>query len=197
MFSRYYQATRAASVLNNKKNNFYCKVNFEVGGLDYFIERKASKRARDGHVKVNVNFWMIDDKGQTISLNGDQRRTTNYNINQVVGTYEDFILSTLSTQNNFTVFIDKTQKERKELLSTFMGTDIFDSLYQSANDKISETQTLLRDFSKVDYSKNLAELQKQTTLLQVKQTDLLSKKEKQVEKQNKLNNKIINFTKIS
>ena len=189
------RTTRAASVLNNKKNNFYCKVNFEVGGLDYFIERKASKRARDGHVKVNVNFWMIDDKGQTISLNGDQRRTTNYNINQVVGTYEDFILSTLSTQNNFTVFIDKTQKERKELLSTFMGTDIFDSLYQSANDKISETQTLLRDFSKVDYSKNLAELQKQTTLLQVKQTDLLSKKEIQVEKQNKLNNKIIKLTK--
>jgi DNA repair exonuclease SbcCD ATPase subunit len=138
---------------------------------------------------------MIDDSGQTISLNGDQRRTTNYNINQVVGTYEDFILSTLSTQNNFTVFIDKTQKERKELLSTFMGTDIFDSLYQSANDKISETQTLLRDFNKVDYSKNLAELQKQTTLLQVKQTDLLSKKEKQVEKQNKLNTKIINLTK--
>tara|TARA_B100000674_G_scaffold447836_1_gene415791 strand:+ start:1415 stop:4564 length:3150 start_codon:yes stop_codon:yes gene_type:complete len=189
------RTTRAASVLNNRKNNFYCKVNFEVGGLDYFIERKASKRARDGHVKVNVNFWMIDDKGQTISLNGDQRRTTNYNINQVVGTYEDFILSTLSTQNNFTVFIDKTQKERKELLSTFMGTDIFDSLYQSANDKISETQTLLRDFSKVDYSKNLAELQKETTLLQVKQTDLLSKKEKQVEKQNKLNTKIINLTK--
>ena len=189
------RTTRAASVLNNRKNNFYCKVNFEVGGLDYFIERKASKRARDGHVKVNVNFWMIDDKGQTISLNGDQRRTTNYNINQVVGTYEDFILSTLSTQNNFTVFIDKTQKERKELLSTFMGTDIFDSLYQSANDKVSETQTLLRDFSKVDYSKNLAELQKQTTLLQVKQTDLLSKKEKQVEKQNKLNNKIIKLTK--
>jgi len=189
------RTTRAASVLNNRKNNFYCKVNFEVGGLDYFIERKASKRTRDGHVKVNVNFWMIDDSGQTISLNGDQRRTTNYNINQVVGTYEDFILSTLSTQNNFTVFIDKTQKERKELLSTFMGTDIFDSLYQSANDKISETQTLLRDFSKVDYSKNLAELQKQTTLLQVKQTDLLSKKEKQVEKQNKLNNKIINLTK--
>ncbi len=189
------RTTKAASVLNNKKKNFSCKVNFEVGGLDYFIERKASKRERDGHVKVNVNFWMIDDSGQTISLNGDQRRTTNYNINQVVGTYEDFILSTLSTQNNFTVFIDKTQKERKELLSTFMGTDIFDSLYQSANDKISETQTLLRDFNKVDYSKNLAELQKQTTLLQVKQTDLLSKKEKQVEKQNKLNTKIINLTK--
>ena len=54
---------------------------------------------------------------------------------------------------------------------------------------------MLRDFSKVDYSKNLQELQKQTTLLQVKQTDLLSKKEKQVEKQNKLNNKIINLTK--
>lgn len=189
------RTTRAASVLNNKKNKFYCKVNFEVGGLDYFIERKAVKRKRDGHVKVNVNFWMVDDSGQTISLNGDQRRTTNYNINQVVGTYEDFILSTLSTQNNFTVFIDKTQKERKELLSTFMGTDIFDSLYQSANDKISETQTLLRDFNKIDYSKILAELQKKTTLLQIKQNDLFVKKDDRTKEQNKIKNQILNLTK--
>ena len=105
--------------MNNRKNNFYCKVNFEVGGLDYFIERKASKRARDGHVKVNVNFWMIDDKGQTISLNGDQRRTTNYNINQVVGTYEDFILSTLSTQNNFTCLLTKHKRKKRVIINIY------------------------------------------------------------------------------
>ena len=156
------RTTRAASVLNNKKKSFNCKVNFEVSGLDYYIERKATTRSRDGHVKVDVNFWMVDEGGDVVSLNGDQRRTTNYNINRVIGTYDDFILSTLSTQNNFTVFIDKTQKERKELLSTFMGTDIFDSLYQSANVRISETQSLLRDFNKIDYGKMLADLQKET-----------------------------------
>ena len=188
------RTTRAASVLNNKKKSFNCKVNFEVSGLDYYIERKATTRSRDGHVKVDVNFWMIDEGGDVVSLNGDQRRTTNYNINRVIGTYDDFILSTLSTQNNFTVFIDKTQKERKELLSTFMGTDIFDSLYQSANDRISETQTLLRDFNKIDYGKMLAELQKETTILEVKQTDLLSKKDDKTKIYNDLNSQIINLT---
>ena len=186
--------TRAASVLNNKKKNFSCKVNFEVGGLDYYIERKATTRSRDGHVKVDVNFWMVDEGGDIVSLNGDQRRTTNYNINRVIGTYDDFILSTLSTQNNFTVFIDKTQKERKELLATFMGTNIFDTLYQSANDKISETQTLLRDFNKTDYGRMLADLRKETTILEVKQTDLLSKKDDKTKTYNDLNSQIINLT---
>ena len=114
LFDMTSRTSKAASVLNNKKKNFNCKANFEVAGLDYYIERKATTRSRDGHVKVDVNFWMVDDGGDIISLNGDQRRTTNYNINRVIGTYEDFILSTLSTQNNFTVFIDKTQKEIKE-----------------------------------------------------------------------------------
>ena len=188
------RTTRAASVLNNKKKNFSCKVNFEVGGLDYYIERKATTRSRDGHVKVDVNFWMVDEGGDIVSLNGDQRRTTNYNINRVIGTYDDFILSTLSTQNNFTVFIDKTQKERKELLATFMGTNIFDTLYQSANDKISETQTLLRDFNKTDYGRMLADLRKETTILEVKQTDLLSKKDDKTKTYNDLNSQIINLT---
>ena len=194
LFDMTSRTSKAASVLNNKKKNFNCKVNFEVSGLDYYIERKATTRSRDGHVKVDVNFWMVDDGGDIISLNGDQRRTTNYNINRVIGTYEDFILSTLSTQNNFTVFIDKTQKERKELLATFMGTDIFDSLYQSANDKISETQTLLRDFNKIDYGKMLADLQKETTISEVKQTNLLTKKDNETKTYNDLNSQIINLT---
>ena len=66
---------------------------------------------------------MIDDSDEIVSLNGDQRRTTNLNIKRVIGTYDDFVL-TLSLQNNSTVFIDKTQKERKDLLK-FMGMGIF------------------------------------------------------------------------
>ena len=68
---------------------------------------------------------MIDDKGQTISLNGDQRRTTNYNINQVVGTYEDFILSTLSTQNNFKVCLLTKHKKKEKSYYQHLWEQIF------------------------------------------------------------------------
>ena len=148
----------ASSVLNNKKSSFKCKLLFEVNGQDYVVERIAKKQ-RNGHVKVNVDFYTHDDSGEVISLNGDQRRTTNNNIKQVVGTFEDFILTTLSAQNANTVFIDKTQKERKELLAQFMGLGVFDRLYTLANEEISEVQTVLRNFSKTNYDEQLADVE--------------------------------------
>jgi len=148
----------ASSVLNNKKSSFKCKLLFEVNGQDYVVERIAKKQ-RNGHVKVNVDFYTHDDSGEVISLNGDQRRTTNNNIKQVVGTFEDFILTTLSAQNANTVFIDKTQKERKELLAQFMGLGVFDKLYTLANEEISEVQAVLRNFSKTNYDEQLADVE--------------------------------------
>ena len=148
----------ASSVLNNKKSSFKCKLLFEVNGQDYVVERIAKKQ-RNGHVKVNVDFYTHDDSGEVISLNGDQRRTTNNNIKQVVGTFEDFILTTLSAQNANTVFIDKTQKERKELLAQFMGLGVFDRLYTLANEEISEVQAVLRNFSKTNYDEQLADVE--------------------------------------
>ena len=148
----------ASSVLNNKKSSFKCKLLFEVNGQDYIVERIAKKQ-RNGHVKVNVDFYTHDDSGEVISLNGAQRRTTNNNIKQVVGTFEDFILTTLSAQNANTVFIDKTQKERKELLAQFMGLGVFDRLYTLANEEISEVQAVLRNFSKTNYDEQLADVE--------------------------------------
>ena len=29
------------NIINNRKTTFYCKFNFEIDGIDYFIERKA------------------------------------------------------------------------------------------------------------------------------------------------------------
>ena len=174
----------AGSVLNNKKNSFKCKLLFEVNGQNYVVERIA-KKSRNGHVKVNVDFYTYDDSDEVVSLNGDQRRTTNANIKQVVGTFEDFILTTLSAQNANTVFIDKTQKERKELLAQFMGLGVFDKLYTLANEEISEVQAVLRNFSKTNYDEQLANVE---TNIDVIGGDLeIKKKEyKSVEKDAKI-----------
>ena len=153
--SRTYKADR---ILNNKKGTFHCKVNFEVGGLDYFVERHAKKQ-KNGHVKVNVDFWMIDEGGDKISLNGDQRRTTDAHIRRVIGTYEDFVLTSLSSQDNSNVFIDTGQKERKELLSQFMGINIFNELYHLASEDIKDVHSVLKNFQKEDHSKQLAEIE--------------------------------------
>ena len=154
----------ASSVLNNKRKSFSCRLLFEVNGQDYVVERQG-KKLRNGHVKVNVDFYTFDDSDEKVSLNGDQRRTTNANIKQVVGAFDDFLLTTLSAQNSNTVFIDKTQKERKELLAQFMGLGVFDKLYQVANEEISEVQAVLRNFSKTNYDEQLADIESNVDIL--------------------------------
>ena len=157
----------------------HCKVNFEIDGIDYYIEKKGKKNLRTGHVKVNVDFWLVDDSGERVSLNGDQRRTTQVNIRKVIGSFDEFILTTMSSQNNSTVFIDKTQKERKELLSQFMGLTIFDRLYTQAAEDIKEVDTLLKNFKKADYDTELANITDELVLLEDKHKQF-KKDERQV-----------------
>ena len=171
LFDTCSRAYKADNIINNSKTTLNCLVNFEIDGLDYFIERRGKKNLRTGHVKVDVDFWVIDDTGEKISLNGDQRRTTQNNIKKVIGSYDDFILTSMSSQNASTVFIDKTQKERKELLSQFMGLKIFDTLYMQASEDIKEVDTLLKDFKKADYDSEMANITDDLILLEGKQSD--------------------------
>jgi len=194
LFDTSARAFKADRVLNNKKNSFSCKINFEINETDYYIERKG-KKLRNGHVKVNVDFWMIDDNNDKVSLNGDQRRTTNANIRRVIGSYEDFVLTALSLQNNSTVFIDKTQKERKDLLAQFMGMGVFDQLYTAANENVSDISAILRDFNKTDYDTDLAEIEKSDTQYKVVQKDLRSQKKTLTNRQKELSDQVFGLTK--
>jgi DNA repair exonuclease SbcCD ATPase subunit len=154
-FDKCSRTKKAKHVLNNKKATFHCKFEFELGKYSYFIERRAKKH-NNGHVKVNVDFWRIDDSGNVESLNGDQRDSTNKIIQQYLGTYDDFVLTALSLQNNNTGFIDKSQRERKELLSQFLDIDIFEQLYQIGHEDIRETAALIREYKRKDFSTDLS-----------------------------------------
>ena len=153
-FDRCSRTKKAVHVLNNKKSRFHCKFEFDLGKYTYFIERLGKKNNR-GHVKVDVNFWRVDKDGNEENLNGDQRDTTNKSIRQYLGSYEDFVLTALSLQNNNTGFIDKTQRERKDLLSQFLDIDIFEQQYLVGHEDIRETAALIREYKRKDFSTDL------------------------------------------
>lgn len=148
----------AKNILNNRKSNFYCKLHFQIEDVDYFIERRAKLINRGRNLKVDVSFWREDESG-IHSLNGEQRRDTNSIIQQYLGTYEDFVLTTLSLQGNNSLFIDKSQSERKEILAQFMGVDIFDKLYSHASDENRDNASLIRKFKRDDFTQQLADIQ--------------------------------------
>ncbi len=151
------RTSKAIDVLNYSKSQFDCKFNFEIEGVDYFIERIAKKSPKRGTVKVDVNFYRINEDGSTESLNGEERRDTNSMIRQYVGSYDDFILTAMSNQSNSGGFIEKSQKERKELLAQFLDMDVFEQLYQVANEEIKELSALLKDYKNQNFTEKLSE----------------------------------------
>tara|TARA_R100001015_G_C4635340_1_gene204757 strand:- start:10700 stop:13846 length:3147 start_codon:yes stop_codon:yes gene_type:complete len=192
MFNVFHKCSRtksASDVLNNKKSNFYSKLNFEIDGVDYFIERRG-KKEKSGHVRVDVDFWMIGEDDNPISLNGEQRTQTDKNIRGYLGLYNDFVLTSMSVQNNNTGFIDQSQVEKKDLLSQFLDITVFEELYQLANEEIKEVQILLKNFGKTDYSQQLIDeednlLEYESVYAQLNDTKIkiqkkYSKKEEQI-----------------
>ena len=104
-------------------------------------------------------------------------------------------MTALSLQSNSTVFIDKTQKERKELLAQFMGIGIFDQLYTLASDEIHDVQALLKSFRDNNYDKDLASIKESLSTFRKDSKELTSSKKEMVESKKEADKKIITLTK--
>jgi len=168
------RTTKALDVMNKKKTTFKAKLNLEINGMDYWIERDAQyKRVnhKDGtkshNCPVKVKFYMIDDSGTEVDLSGAARFNstygtgTNEEIRKVLGTFDDFILTSLSLQTNGMNFLDKKQAERKKILSTFMDIEVFEQLESIAKSDSNEERIMLRQFQKKDSYKEIGVINQQ------------------------------------
>jgi DNA repair exonuclease SbcCD ATPase subunit len=156
LYDKSSRAFKAQNILNNRKQDFSCHLHFQIEGIDYHIERTAKTINKGKNVKVDVQFYRQDGDDK-VSLNGTERRDTNTVIEQYVGKYEDFVLTALSLQGNNSIFIDKSQSERKDLLAQFMGLNVFDKLYETGIEDIKEVSVLIKNFKKNDFTTELAD----------------------------------------
>jgi DNA repair exonuclease SbcCD ATPase subunit len=148
IFDKCSKTSKANEVLNNKKTWFRGVFRFEMNGVMYTIERRGTQnKKKESHVKVDVDFYTDSE-----NLNGEERSETNKNIRRYLGTYDDFILTAFSLQADNNNFIEKSQKERKDLLSQFLDITVFEQLYQLAADEIKETSGRLKDYKKTDFA---------------------------------------------
>lgn len=154
VFDKCSKTNRSSQVLNSSSTTFYCKLEFELDGKTYVIERDGL-REKNGNVRVKVNFYYVDDLGNQVSLNGKERNDTNASIRSVLGSYEDFTLTALSAQGANSGFIDMNQKDRKELLSQFLDINVFESMYDIANNEMKDISAVIKQYQKIDHSSEI------------------------------------------
>jgi DNA repair exonuclease SbcCD ATPase subunit len=187
IFDKCSKTGKANEVLNNKKAWFKGVFRFEMNGIVYTIERRGTQnKKKETHVKVDVDFYTDSE-----NLNGEERSETNKNIRRYLGTYDDFILTAFSLQADNNNFIEKSQKERKDLLSQFLDITVFEQLYQLAADEIKETAGRLKEYKKTDF----AEIMIQADAVISENQDTIQALEQQEDKlqddRNDLQNRIV------
>ena len=194
IFDKCDRTSKASEVLNIHKSGFTCKFNFEISGVDYFISREGTAD-RKGNVSVKTNFWK-EENGEIVSLNGEKRSDTNEKIREFFGTYEDFVLTSLSVQNvkNAASFIDIGNTERKDILSQFLGLGIFDRLHTIASERLNELSVIIKTFSKDDEVDKLSKLQEIQTNLQSLSLSSQEEKQRVSDSINGINDQIVKAT---
>ena len=140
LFDKTTRGSRGDYILNENSKEFSCSLSFRIGDIRFFIEKNGELNDSTGRVKVDVDFWKHDEKGKKVSLNGEQRAQTNANIREYIGTYDDFVATIASIQNDNMGFIKLTQSQRKDFLIDILRIDIFDRLYKASNKQVNELQ---------------------------------------------------------
>jgi len=116
-------------VINSRKNVGRAEVIISINDRKYRIDRTIKRWSNPGKpdgFSASINFEQIDNFGNRIEdLRGDLKWDTDKEIRKLLGTYEDFKLTSYSQQNQNLDFIDDVRgTERKKILTRFLNLDI-------------------------------------------------------------------------
>ena len=179
-------------ILNNKKSEFICELKLEINGSKYKIIREGKKIKKHAkNIRIDVWFWKVsDDTDNWVLLNGKDRHETNKIITSYIGSYEDFIMTSLKLQKDIN-FVDYPQCKKKDFLIKLLKIDLFDILSKSAKDKLKEIIVLYDDLIYNVKKINLEERKIELKSLKVEKSET-NKEINEYKKKIKKNHNIIN-----
>jgi DNA repair exonuclease SbcCD ATPase subunit/DNA repair exonuclease SbcCD nuclease subunit len=133
-FSRTRGTGISKDIINIHCNNFKTKLTFKIGSEKYTI-LKEGKRELSDKIKITKNeFYKVNEAGETILLTDEDRKKTDKVIQDLIGSYDDFIFTNVQLQNNTNSFKEMTDKERKEYLYKVLKLDIWNNIIKMITD---------------------------------------------------------------
>jgi len=135
-------------VINSRKGHCKATALISKAGRNYVVERQTvKKQARSGKLSATtqLNLLEVNDEGDVVKdLCGEQRRETEKILKEIVGSSEDFLLTSFASQGEMNSFLKQKASARKAVLSKFLELDVFDRLHESAREESAGVKQLLK-----------------------------------------------------
>tara|TARA_R110001592_G_scaffold188358_6_gene433585 strand:+ start:8479 stop:11616 length:3138 start_codon:yes stop_codon:yes gene_type:complete len=141
----------------------YCEaaITFSVNNQIYRSERQSVKCMSRGSetVMTHLNLYEVEEDATIIKdISGEQRRETEKELTKLIGTSDDFLLTSFASQGGMNSFINLGGSERRKTICRFLGLDVFSELNKIFRDASLETKTKMKSFKGKDYEKSRTEI---------------------------------------
>lgn len=147
---------KAIHYINNLKDKADCEIVIEINGKEYSIKRTLEKVTKGNKIdcKASLTFIGLTDKKE---MNADTSPLTQAAINKLIGTIEDFSITSLSTQFNNFAILDEKNTKRKEYFSKFLGITQYEEAYKLVKEDLKDLKKELDILNKYKTTNNIKE----------------------------------------
>lgn len=177
-------------LVNDNKDYGLMVAEIENANKKYSIQRKIEKIQYGQRKFSETKQWgktSLDFSLNDESLNGDTRADTEKAIRKLIGTFEDFSLTSIITQNPIfglpggADIINCKETDRRKILFRFLDLDIYEKINLAVKDDLKELNGKLKGIDYDEIAKSIKELELLRTELEnkiVEERKTLSEKEK-------------------
>ena len=141
--------TKNTDIVNVRKSYCKSKIDFSVGADRYEAERQTVKKTNKKGITsatTHLNLALNNSESDThTDMNGEQRRDTDKELQGLLGTVDDFVLTAFATQGDGNNFIAAKPTARQEILARFLQLDFFGDMYEVFRDTSSGIRRSMSD----------------------------------------------------
>lgn len=154
--SRY--RTIPSYIVNNNATTFEMIIRFKLGSDIYTIDKKGKvigkNTSKTGKVIDFTTYTFIkNNNGVNTNMTRKDRFETQKEIDNIIGSYSDFCLTTLFLQNREKNFYDMSPMERKTFLYKLLCLDKFETIFDVFN--MNEKESNIKMKSTLEELKNI------------------------------------------
>ena len=137
-------------IINSRKNSCKTEVDIVVNGSLFRVVRETLKKVTKSNVwaPTTLKLYRIDSTGKILEdLTEEQRRESEKILRSMIGSPEEFHMTSLASQGEMNTFIKEKATSRKNILSNFLDMSVFESMNDIAKKESSELRSELKQYT--------------------------------------------------
>jgi DNA repair exonuclease SbcCD ATPase subunit len=145
-------------IINTRHNSCSAEIDLRINNVPYRIVRSTVKKQNKAGfwAPTTLKFFKLDRSGDIIEdLTEEQRRETEKIVRAMIGTPEEFLMTSLASQGEMNTFIREKASQRKTILTNFLDLSVFDKMNDLAKKKSNDLRAEARHLSDNNWKKKI------------------------------------------